>query len=60
MYSEPHVTRWYIQNKRHIQNPGVFKSLAYSELEAHSEPCQRSSMDYFAKIVNNYNYLCKL
>ena len=39
-YSEP----W------HIQNPGVFRTLAYSE------PCQTSTMQHFAKIVNGYNY----
>ena len=34
----------------HIQNPGVFKTLAYSE------PRQTATMHHFAKIVNGYNY----
>ena len=25
-------------NPQHIQNPGIFKTLAYSELKAYSEP----------------------
>ena len=30
---------WHIQNLRDIQNPGLFRNLGYSELEAYSEPC---------------------
>ena len=33
-----------------IQNPSIFRSLK------HSEPCQASTMEYFAKILNGYNY----
>ena len=35
---------------RHIQNAGVFRILNYSEF------CQKSTMERFTKIVNDYNY----
>ena len=41
----------------HIQNPGIFRTLAYSEPVAHSEPCQTSTMELFAKMINSYNCL---
>ena len=44
VYSEP----WY------IQNPGIFRNLAYSK------PCQKSSMEPFTEIVNDYHYFRKL
>ena len=61
VYSKP----WHIQNQRHVQNPGIFKTgifrtLGYSEPEANSEPCQTSMMEHCAKIVNSYSYFCKL
>ena len=39
-YSEP----WY------IQNPDIFRTLVYSK------PCQTSTMERFAKIVEGYHY----
>ena len=41
-YSEPCVTlayseSWHIQNQRHIQNPGISKTLAHLEPETYSE-----------------------
>ena len=62
---------WYIQHSDtlepevyselwYIQNPGVFITLAYSKSEAYLEPCQTSTMKSFSKIVNGYNYFCKL
>ena len=50
VYSEP----------RHIHNPGIFRTLAYSKSKAYSEHCQISTMKRFAKIVNGYNYFHKL
>ena len=47
---------WLIENQKHIQYPGIFRTLAYSESEAYLEPCQTSTMKRFAKIVNGYNY----
>ena len=52
---------WHIQNERHIHNPGLFKTLKYSEPKAYSELCQTSTMKHFAKqltaiiILANYN-----
>ena len=40
---------WHIQNQRHIQNPGLFKTLGYSEPETYAEPCQVSMMECFEK-----------
>ena len=51
---------------RTLYNPGVFWILAYSKPEAYqnrvifrtpkySEPCQTSTIERFANIVNNYN-----
>ena len=34
-----------------IQNPGIIKNLAYSEPDAYSESCQRSTMQRFATII---------
>ena len=45
---------------RYYSEPWYIQSPAYSEPEAHSESFQRSMMERFAKIVNGYNYLCKL
>ena len=70
-YSKPNVTLAYlklwciqnpdiIHNQKHIQNPRIFRTLAYSEFEAYSEPCQTSTMKRFAKTVNGYNYFRKL
>ena len=56
VYPEP----WHIHNQKHIQNPRIFRTLAYSEFEAYSEPCQTSTMKRFAKTVNGYNYFRKL
>ena len=36
------------------------RTLAYLELEAYSEPHQRSMMKRFVKMVNSYNFLQKL
>ena len=47
--------------------PGIIQAyselrltLMYSEPEAYSEPCQKSTVEHFAKKINDYNYLCKL
>ena len=40
---------WHIQNQRHIQNHGLFRTLGYSEPEAYSEPCKTSTMEGFEK-----------
>ena len=59
-YSRPCVTlayseSWYIQNQWHIQDPGISKTLAHSELqrssepEAYSEPCQASAIEHVGK-----------
>ena len=41
----------------HIQNPGIFRTLACWEFEVYSELCQTSTMENFAKkIVNGYNW----
>ena len=53
---------WHIENQRHIQNPGLFRTLGYSEQEAYSEPYQKSTMERFEKqltatiIFASYNY----
>ena len=39
---------------------GIFRNLAYSEPEAHSQPFQAPTMEWFAKIVDDFNYFCKL
>ena len=33
VYPEP----WHIQNQKHIQNPGILKTLVYSEPKAYSD-----------------------
>ena len=38
---------WHIQNQRHIQNPGLCGTILYLEPEAHSEPCQISTIERF-------------
>ena len=43
-----------------IQSPSIFRTLAYSKSKAYSELCQTPTMKHFAKIVNGYNYFCKL
>ena len=59
VYPEP----WHIQNQKHIQNHGMFRTPVYSKSEASAEICQKSTMKRFAKILNgditifaNYNY----
>ena len=68
VYSES----WHIQNQRNIQNPvnisgtfttgNIFRILGYSEPEAYSEPCQKSTMKCFEKqlaaiiIFASYNH----
>ena len=42
-----------------MQNPGLFRTLGYSEPEAYSEPCQLSTMERFRNIVC-YNYFCNI
>ena len=63
----------HIQSQKHIQNPGLFKTLvysqprysgtirtlAYSKPDAYPEHCQTSAMKRFVKVVNGYNYLRK-
>ena len=41
----------HIQNQRHIENPGLFRTLGYSEPEAYSEACQTSLMERFEKLL---------
>ena len=61
-YSEPCVTLAYSEIW-YIQNPGIFRTLGYSELETYSELCQASSMERCekqgtAKIISaSCNYL---
>ena len=51
-----------MENQRHIQNLGLFRTLGYSEPEAYSEPCQTSMIEHFEKqltaiiILASYNY----
>ena len=45
---------------RTLCNHDILRTLTYLEPEAYSEPCQKSTMKHFVKIVNSYNYLCKL
>ena len=40
-------------------NPGIIRTLTYSVPEAYLEPCQRSMMESFAKLVKGYNYFPK-
>ena len=62
LHSEP----CQIENWRHIQNSGIFRTLVYSELKAYSEPCQISNIKHFAKTVtapiifSNFNYFCNI
>ena len=55
----------HIQNQKHIQNSslmrtrGMFRTLACWVPKAHSELCQASAMEHFAKIVNGYKYFRK-
>ena len=48
-YSEPFVTLTYLEPK-YIWNQKYIQNLVYSE------PCQTSTMERFAKVVNGYNY----
>ena len=45
---------------RPANNPGMLRTLAYSEPEACLEPWQTSTMESFANIVNGYNKFPKL
>ena len=54
VYSEPCVTlvyfeSYHVQNQKHVQNRVIFRTPKYSA------PCQTSTIERFAKIVNNYN-----
>ena len=40
---EAYSERW------HIQNPSIFRNMTYLEIEAYSENCQTSTMEFFAK-----------
>ena len=40
---------YHVQNQKHIQNRVIFRTPKYSA------PCQTSTIECFAKIVNNYN-----
>ena len=57
---------WYIRNQRHMQNPGLFRTVGYSESEAYSEPYQTSAMEHCEKqlkaiiIFASYNYFCNI
>ena len=74
-YSKPEAFRtlvylklWHIQNKRRTQNPGLFRTLRYSEPEEYSEPCETSTMERFEKQltaiillqVHNISFACTL
>ena len=54
-YSKPCVTLVYLQ-PWYIQNPGIFRNLAYSKSKGYSNikdlRCQISAMKRFVKIVN--------
>ena len=45
-YSEP----------EEIQNPGLFRTLTYLELDAYPQPFQASATEHFAEIGNTFNY----
>ena len=56
-------TRGAVYNKSHSGTsrhiPGysdIFRTMAFSVLEAHSEPYQTSTIESIAKIANVYNY----
>ena len=51
-YSEPCVSQTYLEHW-YIQNPGINRTLAYSERDAYSELCQASTMWRFAEILND-------
>ena len=57
---------WHIQTQKHIQNPGLFRTLRYSTLEAYSEPCQISTMERLEEqltaiiIFASYNCFCNI
>ena len=38
----------------------MFRTFLYAEPKAYVEPCQTSVMEHLGKIVNSYNYFCKL
>ena len=48
-YSEPCVTLAY-SKPWYIQNTGIFRTRGYSEPRVFSKPCQRPTMECFAKI----------
>ena len=58
LHSEP----WYIHNHRniqnltHIQNNGLFSTRDILRNLVYSEPCQTSTIERFARTVNDYNY----
>ena len=56
VYSKP----WHIQNQKHMQNPGIFRTEVYSEPKVNSEPCQTSTMEHCAKVVNSCSCFWKL
>ena len=58
-YSEPCVILAYSEHS-HIQKPGILRTLSHSELEVHLEPYLTSTMECLSKIVNSYNFFCKL
>ena len=61
-HSEPFHN--YIQT--HIQNPAIqenlqiFRTLTYLKPDTYAEPSQRFKMEFFSKIVKNYNYFSKV
>ena len=56
----------HVQSQRHVQKPGLFRILRYSEPKTYSEHCQTSTMKRFDKqltaiiIFASYNYFCNI
>ena len=56
-YLHPHT----YSERCHInENLRLFRTLIYLKSSTYSEPSQRLTMEFFAKIVKNYNYFSKL
>ena len=53
VYLEPS----HIQNQKHMLNRGIFRTVACSEPEAYSQPCQASTRECFEEKINGYYYL---
>ena len=61
-YSEPfhNYIQTYIQNPVIHKNLPTFRTLTYLKPDTYAEPSQRFKMEFFSKIVKNYNYFSKV